>query len=156
MTGTTGAAFFYANAGDKGYYRTAYAAEQLKAIVANVETGLTAQERIGLLGDRWALMRAGEGSVGEFLDLALGVKADPSATVLESALGKIGAIGTQIATDEDRKRLDGVVRREFGGVYAGLGRAEGMNRTSTRTCARRCSRRWGGRAIQRCWRRRRA
>ena len=46
------------------------------------------EERIGLLGDRWALMQAGEGSVGEFLDLALGVKADPSATVLESASGK--------------------------------------------------------------------
>jgi aminopeptidase N/puromycin-sensitive aminopeptidase len=121
LAGTTGA-FFYANAGDKGYYRTDYSVGQLKAIVANAETRLTVEERIGLLGDRWALMQAGEGSVGEFLDLALGVKADPSATVLESALGKIGAIGAQIATDEDRKRLDGVVRREFGGVYAGLGR----------------------------------
>jgi aminopeptidase N/puromycin-sensitive aminopeptidase len=122
LAGTTGAAFFYANAGDKGYYRTDYSVGQLKAIVANAETRLTVEERIGLLGDRWALMQAGEGSVGEFLDLALGVKADPSATVLESALGKIGAIGAQIATDEDRKRLDGVVRREFGGVYAGLGK----------------------------------
>jgi aminopeptidase N/puromycin-sensitive aminopeptidase len=120
LSGTKWAEFFYANAGDKGYYRTEYSAGNLAA-VANAETGLTVPERIGLLGDRWALMRAGEGSVGEFLDLALAVKADPNATVLESALGKIGAIGTQIATDDDRKRLDEVVRREFGGVYAGLG-----------------------------------
>jgi len=114
--------FVYADAGDKGYYRTDYSPGQLKAIVANAETTLTPPERIGLLGDRWALMRAGEGSVGEILDLALAVKQDPNAAVLESALGKIGAIGTQIATDDDRKRLDGVVRREFGGVYAGLGK----------------------------------
>ena len=114
--------FVYADAGDKGYYRTDYSAGQLKAIVANAETALTPPERIGLLGDRWALMRAGEGSVGEILDLALAVKQDPNAAVLESTLGKIGAIGTQIATDDDRKRLDGVVRREFGGVYAGLGK----------------------------------
>jgi len=116
-----GARFFYANAGDKGYYRTNYASGQLAAIVANAEIGLTVEERIGLLGDRWALMRAGEGTVGEFLDLALAVKADPNAAVLESALGKVGTIIERIATDDDRKRLDGLVQREFGGVYAGLG-----------------------------------
>ena len=119
LAGPTGAAFFYANAGDKGYYRTDYSAGNLAAIVANAETGLTVPERIGLLGDRWALMRAGQASVGEYLDLALAVKADPNATVLESALGKISAIEARIATDDDRERLDGVVRREFGGVYAG-------------------------------------
>jgi aminopeptidase N/puromycin-sensitive aminopeptidase len=112
----------YANAGDKGYYRTEYSAAQLAAIVANAETGLTVEERIGLLGDRWALMQAGEGTVGEFLDLALAVKTDPNAAVLQSALGKIGAIEERIATDGDRKRLDGVVRREFGAVYAGMGK----------------------------------
>jgi len=112
----------YANAGDKGYYRTEYSVAQLAAIVANAETGLTVPERIGLLGDRWALMRAGRGSVGEILDLTLAVKGDANATVVESALAKIGLIRTQIATDEDRERLDGVVRREFGAVYTGLGK----------------------------------
>ena len=115
--------FVYADAGDKGYYRTDYSAGQLKAIVANAETALTPPERIGLLGDRWALMRAGEGSVGEFLDLALALKQSSNATVMESALGKIGAIETRIATDDDRKRLDGVIQRQFGGVYTGLGKS---------------------------------
>jgi aminopeptidase N/puromycin-sensitive aminopeptidase len=110
----------YANAGDKGYYRTAYAPEQLKAIAAGVETGLTPPERIGLLGDRWALIHAGDGTVGEFLDLVLAVKHDPNATVLDSALGKAIAIGSLIATEADRERLDAVLRREFGPVYAAL------------------------------------
>jgi aminopeptidase N len=121
MRPPSGGGFFYANAGDKGYYRTAYTAAQLAAIVAHVETGLTPPERIGLLGDRWALMRAGQGTVGEFLDLALAVKQDPNAAVLDSALGKVETVGKLIATDDDRERLDGVVRREFGGVYAALG-----------------------------------
>jgi aminopeptidase N/puromycin-sensitive aminopeptidase len=123
LSGISGATLVYANAEDKGYYRTDYSAQQLAAIVANAETGLTVPERIGLLGDRWALMRASEGSVGEFLDLALAVKTDPNAAVLESALGKVGVIEARIATDDDRKRLDGVVRREFGGVYAELGKS---------------------------------
>jgi aminopeptidase N/puromycin-sensitive aminopeptidase len=118
-----GMPFVFANAGDKGYYRTEYAPPELAALVANAETGLTPPERIGLLGDRWALMRAGQGSVGEFLDLVLAVKQDPNPTVMESALGRLETIETQIATDADRERLDAVVRREFGDVYGGLGGA---------------------------------
>src|ERR1017187_5975072 len=72
----------FANADDKGYYRTEYPAGERAAIVDNAETGLTPPERIGLLGDAWALMRAGPVSarqggaagetVGDFLDLVLG------------------------------------------------------------------------------------
>ncbi len=135
IEGAVKAPFLYANAEDKGYYRTNYAPGELAAIVANAETGLTVPERIGLLGDRWALMQAGQGTVGEFLDLALAVKSDPNATVVESALGKIGAVEMWIATDADRERLDRVVRREFGAVYVGLGKGgkhEATNRAELR------------------------
>ena len=115
------APFFYANASDKGYYRTEYTKDGLAAIVANAETGLAPAERIGLLGDRWALMRAGQGTVGEFLDLALAVKQDNDPGVMQSALGRVESIGSRIANDDDRARLDAVVRREFGPVYAALG-----------------------------------
>jgi aminopeptidase N/puromycin-sensitive aminopeptidase len=116
-----GAAFFYANAGDKGYYRTSYAKQEFASIVANAEAGLTPPERIGLLSDSWALMRGGEGNVGQFLDAALAVKADPNSTVVDSALGKMETVGNLIATDAERAQLDAVVRREFGPVYAALG-----------------------------------
>src|ERR1039458_7627327 len=143
------AGFLYADAGDKGYYRTAYTAEQWKAIEANVETGfhpddrrspgtpgLTPAERIGLLGDKWALMRAGpvftgqgsagqggavEETVGDFLDLVLALKTDPNASVIDSALSRVDAIEAQIATDAEDERLQGLVRREFGPVYTALG-----------------------------------
>jgi aminopeptidase N/puromycin-sensitive aminopeptidase len=129
------APFFYANAGDKGYYRTAYSAAELKAIVASAETALTPPERIGLLGDSWALMRAGQGSVGEFLDLVLAVKQDPSETVLESGLGKVTTINSQIASEADRARLDAVMLREFGPVYTALnppGRHESFDHAQLR------------------------
>jgi aminopeptidase N/puromycin-sensitive aminopeptidase len=115
-----GMPFVYANAGDKGYYRTAYAAGLWSGIAANAETGLSSPERIGLLGDRWALMQAGQGTVAEFLDLVLAVKQDQNATVMEGALGKLDAIKTQIATGEDGERLNGVVRRELGPVYLAM------------------------------------
>ena len=117
------APFLYANAGDQGYYRTAYSAKALAAIVANAETGLTPPERIGLLGDRWALLRAGQGTVGDFLDLVLAMKSDQNATVMENALGRVETIRTLIATNEDRERLNAILRRELGSVYAAMGGA---------------------------------
>lgn len=113
--------FLYADAGDKGYYRTAYSGPQFAAIAARAEIALAPPERIGLVGNQWALMRAGQGSVGEFLDLVLAVKGDPNAPVVDTALSRVSAIEEQIATPGDRKRLDSVIQREFGGVYAALG-----------------------------------
>ncbi len=115
------AAGVYANAADKGYYRTAYAPEQLKVIEANAETRLTVPERIGLLGDRWALMRGGQGTVGDYLDLVLAVKQDANPAVMELALSMVETIESKIASDEDRGRMDAVLRREFAPVYAALG-----------------------------------
>jgi aminopeptidase N len=112
---------FYANAGDKGYYRTEYTAAQLAEIVAHAETGLTATERIGLVGDQWALTRAGRTGVGGFLDLVFALKRDQNVAVLDSAIEKVQAIKNRVASEADRARLDGVVRAEFGPVYAALG-----------------------------------
>jgi aminopeptidase N len=114
--------FFYANAGEKGYYRVAYTPEQVKAIIAAAETGLTAPERIGFLGDRWALTRAGEGSVGDYLDLAFALKTDTNAQVLDTALNTIEQIRNKIAADDDRLKLDAVIRAQLGPVYAALGK----------------------------------
>jgi aminopeptidase N/puromycin-sensitive aminopeptidase len=118
-----GAPFFYANADDKGYFRTAYSPAQLKAISAAAETQLSVPERIGFLGDRWALTRAGQGSVGDFLDLALALKQDPNSAILDSTLGTINQIRSRIANDsaDDRAKLDAVVRAQYGPVYNALG-----------------------------------
>ena len=114
--------FFYANANGKGYYRTAYTPQQYNAILAKAETALTPPERIGLIGDRWALMRSGQGTVGDFLNLVLALKQDPNATVLDSALTKVGTIKFRIADGEDRDRLNGVMRARFSPIYESLGK----------------------------------
>ena len=116
--------FLYANANDSGYYRVAYTPAQVKAITAAAETALTVPERIGYLGDRWALTRAGQGSVGEYLDLALALKQDSNAEVLDTALSTIASIRSKIATDDDRDKLNAIIRTQFGPVYAALGKEQ--------------------------------
>jgi aminopeptidase N len=111
----------YVNAGDKGYYRTAYTPQQYSAIVARAETALSPAEKIGLLGDGWALVRSGQGSVGDYLDLVLSLKADPNAAVWDTVHQQILQINSKIATNEDRAKLAEVLRRELGPVYTALG-----------------------------------
>ena len=116
-----GLPFFYANAAAKGYYRTAYTPAQFGAIVAKAESSLTPPERIGLLGDRWALVQSGQVAVGDYLDLVMAVKGDSSAAVLDTAHQEIKKIDSEIAGEEDRAELAAVLRRQFGPVYTALG-----------------------------------
>ena len=71
---------------------------QLDAITAKAETMLTPPERISLLGDRWALVRSGQGTVGDYLNLVLALKNDPNGLVMETALDKVKLINSRIAT----------------------------------------------------------
>jgi len=113
--------FVYANAAAKGYFRTAYTPAQFSAILAKAETALTPPERIGLLGDRFALVQAGKSTVGDYLDLVVALKQDSSATVLDTAHKQLEKIDSDIATDEDRTQLAAVLRRQFGPIYTALG-----------------------------------
>jgi aminopeptidase N len=115
--------FFFANGGGKGYYRSAYPADAYAKLVANVESGLSPEERITLLGDEWSLVRANKSPVGSYLDLIAAVRDDNSGTVLALPLGGGGGRGSmsavtiindQIAsTDAERDQLAAWVRSTF-------------------------------------------
>ncbi|MEO6807353.1 MAG: M1 family metallopeptidase [Edaphobacter sp.] len=111
----------YINGGDKGYYRTLYTPGQYSTILAKAESVLTPPEKIGLLGDRWALVRSGQGTVAGYLDLGLALKEDPNAAVLDTIHQQLQKIDSDIATDEDRVQFDAVLRHQFGPVYAAMG-----------------------------------
>jgi aminopeptidase N/puromycin-sensitive aminopeptidase len=129
LSGTSGtlkvptSPFLFADAGGKGYYRAEYPKPVYDSIVAHAESSLTPEERISLLGDEWAMMRSGHGTVGDYLDLVGAVKNDPSESVLGSAIGKIATIEARIATDPEREELQAWVRKEFSPIYKALGPA---------------------------------
>ncbi len=113
---------FYANAGGKGYYRSAYQPAQYQALVSQVETGLQPTERISLAGDEWARVRAGQATVGDYLDLAAALKTDRNAQVISSALSPVGAIDDELAaTPDERSALAAWIRRNLEPQYLKLG-----------------------------------
>src|SRR3954464_15973261 len=76
------APWVFANAGAAGYYRTAYSSEMLRAMAPALATDLTAAERLSLLDDEWALLRAGRHSIAAYLTLAGGLGREHSSGVL--------------------------------------------------------------------------
>src|SRR4029079_11796767 len=113
---------FFANAGGKGYYRTAYTPGDYSAITAHLETSLSPPERISLIGDEWAQVRANKATVGAYLNLVAAVKADTNADVVSSALDGLSAIRERVAaTPQEKEALEAWFLQNFEPEYAKLG-----------------------------------
>ena len=95
-------AWVMANAGARGYYRTAASPDIIRKIAADVGM-LAPAERIALLSDEWALVRAGRHDVGTYLDLASGFKRERTAAVVQTLVGTLATIGAYLTTDETRQ-----------------------------------------------------
>ena len=123
----------FANAGGVGYYRSAYAPAQYAVLVAQVETGLTPEERISLTGDEWAQGRADKATVGDYLTLVAALRSDPSSDVLSNAVDNVSVIKNSVAsTQEERDVLAAWMRRTFAPVYAQLGDASASDTSNKR------------------------
>lgn len=124
---------FFANAHGKGYYRSAYPPKLYSDLVQHAETALTPTERISLIGDEWAQVRADKSNVGKYLDLVAAVKSDSSAEVIDSAIGGIDAIFERVASTPDEKTaLAAWIRETFSDVYAKLGDPSDNDSPNTR------------------------
>src|SRR4029077_17559432 len=104
------APWVFANAGAHGYYRTAYPPEMLRAIAPHVEADLSASERLVLLDDEWALVRAGRHNAGDYLTLAAGYGREHVSGVLEEIAHRLGVIEEDLTTDATRPGLEAFTR----------------------------------------------
>jgi len=128
-------AWTMANDNGKGYYRTALDAAALKTAAANV-TRMAATERLTLLADEWALVRAGTHDVGSYLALASALGSETSDPVLASLTGSLRAIDRQMTTPETRPAFRAWVSSLLGpnaaDAAAAAARSTGDDSASTR------------------------
>ena len=113
-------AFVVVNAGSTGFYRVAYDAEGLAAVAAQVRA-LAPAERIQLLSDQWALVRAGQAEIAAFLDLVTGYGGERDYAVLDELVARLAAIEHRLLADGDRLRFAALVVTLFGPVLAETG-----------------------------------
>jgi aminopeptidase N/puromycin-sensitive aminopeptidase len=89
-----------ANAGGLGYYRVVNSPEMVRELAREVAS-FTPPERISMLSDEWALVRAGRHDVGTFLDLAQGFKGERTPAVMATLTGTLAAV-ERVAPNEAR------------------------------------------------------
>jgi aminopeptidase N/puromycin-sensitive aminopeptidase len=124
---------FFANAGGKGYYRSAYSPKVYAALVSNLENALSPTERIRLLGDQWAQVRANKTAVGDYLGLVSAVKADSSSEVVSKALEGVNTAYLRLAsTPEEKDALSAWIRKSFAPELARLGPPADTDSDNTR------------------------
>jgi len=90
----------FINSGAQGYFRVAYSSAMLSALAPDIGASLTEPERLTVLGDEWALVRAGRHSVTDYLTLASGFGK-------ERASGVFGEVGTRLTFIHDYLTTNG-------------------------------------------------
>ena len=124
---------FFANAEGKGYYRSSYPEAVYSKLVTHVESDLSPEERLSLIGDTWALMLAGKTTVAAYLDLATAVSKDSSPEVIGSVRADLNIIDSQIAsTPEEREQLSSWVRSHYAQSYKKVGSPQAGDTPSIR------------------------
>jgi puromycin-sensitive aminopeptidase len=94
--------WLYANAGGSGFYRVLHDPATLAGLTQDVGAVLDAAERVALVGNQWALARAGYADVETFLSLLEGFRGEPHYAVVESMVDALAAIDYYLVEPEDR------------------------------------------------------
>src|SRR5439155_468187 len=111
----------FVNLDARGYYRTAYAPEILRSLAASVETKLTAPERLSLIDDEWALVRAGRHGIGDYLTLAAGFGGERTSGVLDEMMGGLEFVHEYLTSDATRPPFKGFIRALLRPLYDEIG-----------------------------------
>jgi aminopeptidase N/puromycin-sensitive aminopeptidase len=116
----------FTNASAVGYYRTQYNSDEFKKLTNVAVTGLTTAERMSLVEDEAALIRAGEEKIGGLLDLIIALNADPQRQVIESYARTLKFIDSYIATDNNREAYHAWLRATFRPLLTKIGWTAGV------------------------------
>ncbi len=109
------------NAGGTGFYRTSYGGGELASVVAHLGE-LTEIERAVLLGDTWALARAGERTIADVLALASGLSDAVEPSAWEAVDQTLDFLDRAIPPgDANRELLATRTRALLGPIFATLG-----------------------------------
>jgi len=111
----------FVNTGAYGYFRTAYTPALLRAMAPDIASRFTEPERLTIIGDEWALVRAGRHSVADYLTLAAGFTKEHSSGVFEELSSRLTFIHDYLTTNATRPKYEQWVRSLVGPLYRELG-----------------------------------
>jgi aminopeptidase N len=98
------------NAGGIGYYRVGYPAEAIARIASDISR-TTPGERIALLADEWALVRAGKHDVTTYLELASALTDERNDVVMRALLERLEWIEQYLTANASRAKYREWIQR---------------------------------------------
>jgi puromycin-sensitive aminopeptidase len=90
--------FIYGNADEGGFFRPLHDTDEIRRLSKSLGS-LKAVERMGLIDHQWALVRAGQASVGSMLDLAGSFARESDADVLDTLRKPLSFITNSLIPD---------------------------------------------------------
>jgi aminopeptidase N/puromycin-sensitive aminopeptidase len=114
--------WFVANSDAAGYYRVQYDdPHTLTSIADDAEKELNVPERIELVEDTWALVRAGKTPVGIFLDVVQAMRGERNRLVLGPTSGHLSYLADSIVPGPQKPAFQKYIRDHFASVAAEVG-----------------------------------
>jgi aminopeptidase N len=105
-------AWVMGNAGARGYYRAALSPSMVRTMAEKVEM-LKPAERMAVLSDEWALVRAGRHDISAFMDLVSGFGDERTAAVMASLSELLGTAANEYTTPQTVEAYRAWVGKQF-------------------------------------------
>jgi aminopeptidase N len=129
--------WIFANVDSRGYYRTSYAPEGLRALgEAARDNHLTPVEQTSLLEDVWVLVRLNEEDIAAFLSLATDLVNAPLGPAVVAVTDRINVIADRLVDEPLRPRFERWVRQTLQPVADKLGWVPGAQEGDDRRSIR--------------------
>jgi len=103
------ARWFFPNGGAGGFYRFTMDDASLQALVATVQSALAPHERLMLIDNQWALLKAGAVSIEQFLTLLDGYRSETDRAVVAATTDHLGWLSTHAIADDGREAFERLV-----------------------------------------------
>lgn len=100
------AEWVFPNADGAGFFRFALDDTALTRLVPAVQTALNPAERLTLIGNQWALVRACKADVAQFLTLLGGFRAETDRAVLAAITERLSWLATHVVDDAARPAFE--------------------------------------------------
>jgi len=115
------AEWFFPNGDGAGFFRFALDDRALGRLVEVVQTALTAAERLALVGNQWALVKACKADVTQFFTLLGGFRAESDRAVLSAITERLYWLATHVVDDAARPAFERFTARFLRPHFDALG-----------------------------------
>jgi len=115
------AEWFYPNGDGAGFYRFAIDDAALARLIPAVQSALIAAERLALVGNQWALMKADKVGVDQFLGMLAGFASETDRAVLAAITERAYWMSTNVVDGEARPSFERFADRFYRPHFEALG-----------------------------------